>query len=87
MNYTQWAAAYPEAAHALEAVLAPGRYDPSPEDLEKSESWAQQQARFDIQRQGGYSWRNNVGATPAKCHACGAPPSLYATAWLTTRPG
>ena len=28
MNYTQWAAAYPEAAHALEPVLAPAGTTP-----------------------------------------------------------
>ena len=39
----------------------------------KSEVWSQQQVRFKVAHAGGMSWRNNVGATPAKCPDCGAP--------------
>ena len=46
---------------------------PAPAEIEeKSEAWAQQQVRFKFAEAGGMAWRNNVGATPAKCPDCGA---------------
>jgi hypothetical protein len=38
----------------------------------KSEARNQQDLRQQIARSGAYGYRNNVGATPAKCKACGA---------------
>ena len=68
-SYTEWAVAYPEAALALGTILTT--------DVSHtgggSEARAQQRARLDISRQGALSWRNNVGATPAKCPDCQAP--------------
>jgi len=71
MTYADWAAAYPQAAEALardvltnvqpELSVTPGA----------SEAARQQDIRFSIASQGGYAWRNNVGATPARCKACG----------------
>ena len=37
----------------------------------KSEAWAQQQIRFKAAHVGAMAWRNNVGATPARCPDCG----------------
>jgi hypothetical protein len=37
----------------------------------KSEAWSQQQVRFKAAHAGAMTWRNNVGATPAKCPDCG----------------
>lgn len=77
MTYEQWAGQYPQAAAALAQVLTAA--DVVPEGANgKSEAWAQQNARMSIARYqaGGVhamSWRNNVGATPAKCDECGAP--------------
>ncbi len=71
MTYAEWAAAYPEAAKAFQQVIAPAM-SPAGSDG-KSEQWAQQQVRFQIAQAGAMSWRNNVGATPAKCPDCGTP--------------
>lgn len=71
MTYEQWAARHPRAAAELFAMV---RDMPWPEPAkvdEKSEAWAQQQIRFKIAQLGGMAWRNNVGATPAKCPDCG----------------
>jgi hypothetical protein len=46
--------------------------DQTEKAVHESEAWAQQQSRFEIAKQGGYAFRNNVGATPTKCKACGA---------------
>jgi hypothetical protein len=73
LTFDEWSQAFPEAAQALGYVLGavPWPVIPSGGDG-KSEAWAQQQIRFSVARQGAYSWRNNVGATPAKCRECGA---------------
>lgn len=67
-TYAEWAARYPEAAAALAPVLTT--------DVQHrnggSEARAQQDVRTSIAKQGAMSWRNNVGATPAKCPDCGA---------------
>ena len=72
ISYEEWLQQYPEAAQALTQVTAmckPGDGDGD------DEAWAQQNARMVIARAGGLSWRNNVGATPAKveykCGKCG----------------
>ncbi len=70
--YAEWAAQYPQAAAALTLVLAPPTPSPA-EHAGKSEAWAQQQDRMTVARAGGMAWRNNVGATPARCPDCNAP--------------
>ena len=68
-TYADWATAYPEAAAALAPVL---HTDVSHRNG-GSEARAQQNVRTSVARQGGMAWRNNVGATPAKCPSCQAP--------------
>lgn len=74
MNYNEWALKHPHAAAELAQITAGHAAEEMFADP-RSESYAQQQARFDIARAGGLSWRNNVGATPAKieanCPKCG----------------
>lgn len=68
---SDWAAQYPQAAAALAELFAPG---PTPElQAGTSEARAQQEVRIRVAQQGAYAWRNNVGATPARCPDCGAP--------------
>lgn len=78
-EYAAWAARHPAAAAELNMVL--GSLNPvTPEGgAGKSEAWSQQQDRFRIAKAGAYSWRNNVGATPAKCPVCKTPqqPTRY----------
>lgn len=69
--YNSWAGHYPQAALALELMLN-GMVAETSVSVGRSEAWGQQQARLDIASQGALSWRNNVGATPAKCPDCGA---------------
>lgn len=69
-SFSDWAARYPQASADLKALLVNvGSAPPG-----ASEARAQQDARLDIRRQGAMSWRNNVGAMPAKvptrCPAC-----------------
>lgn len=70
-NYKEWAARHPQAARELQILF---NVLPQPEQsdfsLGKSEAWAQQQVRFAVAKAGAMAWRNNVGATPAKCPAC-----------------
>jgi hypothetical protein len=73
VTFAEWAAAYPEAARALTGSLTEMARPLPPEAFGKSEAWSQQRARFQIAEQGGASWRNNVGATPAECPDCGTP--------------
>ena len=72
MTYQQWAARHPQAAADLQQVINPAMA-PAEGSEGKSESWAQQQARFKIAHAGAFSWRNNVFATPAKCPHCKTP--------------
>ena len=70
MTYREWANKYPEAAKDLIAVTAPAATVP-PSRAARGEGEAQQNARLSIADQGAYSWRNNVGATPAvEQHTC-----------------
>lgn len=85
MNYNEWATRHPQAAAELQAVIGAGSTPTSPEGGDgRSEAWSQQRARMQVARysvQGpagpvhALSWRNNVGATPAKtehnCPRCG----------------
>ena len=68
MTYADWAAAYPEAAAALQPVL---NTDVSHRGG-GSEARVQQDVRLSVARRGAVAWRNNVGATPARCPDCGA---------------
>ena len=65
MTYNEWAQRNPQAAAELAQVTA---QQPAIDSAfaGHDEAYAQQQARFAISRAGGLSWRNNVGATPAK---------------------
>lgn len=68
MTFEEWAAQFPDAATALQGVLV---QTASPDVDGMTESETQQRQRFEIAEQGAYSWRNNVGATPAKTrHRC-----------------
>lgn len=72
-SYSDWAAAYPEAAAALIDVLQAVSQTDTGGKPGGSEASAQQQVRMDVAKQGGFAWRNNVGATPSKCKHCGEP--------------
>jgi len=70
MTYQQWALMHPVAAADLERMFAEVRAVPLDPRV-KGEAAVQQQVRLSVSRQGGYAWRNNVGATPAKTkHTC-----------------
>lgn len=70
--FTSWMAKYPEAASELMRILTCDIGQPNERLTGTSEAAVQQQVRFDIARQGGYAFRNNVGSTPAHCNHCGA---------------
>lgn len=73
MTYDEWRKRHPQAAIELEGMLNP------PELVHRvggSEAGAQQLARLAVAKQGAKAWRNNVGATPARCKACGEPQSV-----------
>lgn len=74
MTYNEWAAVHPAAACDLNRMLGSVPLPAVPEGGDgKSEAWAQQSCRLDASKSGAMSWRNNVGATPAKCPDCGTP--------------
>lgn len=67
-TYTDWAARYPEAAAALTRILCTdATHSPG-----GSEALVQQQVRTSMASQGAMAWRNNVGATKARCPDCNA---------------
>lgn len=70
-NFNQWAARHPQAAAELQALLGAVPWPANEHTDGKSEAWAQQQVRIKAARAGAMAWRNNVGATPAKCKHCG----------------
>lgn len=71
MTYKEWALQYPDAAAVLQEIVL--RTDTAQQPAgSQSEAWAQQHARMDIARGGALAWRNNVGATPARCPRCQA---------------
>ncbi|MCH9838635.1 hypothetical protein K0U83_23430 [bacterium] len=80
-NFNQWAARHPQAAAELQAALGAVPWPANDLTDGKSEAWAQQQVRLNwakhsvVGRDGarvhGMAWRNNVGATPARCKHCG----------------
>lgn len=68
MLWSEWRARHPQAAAELDALLTVNAHDSA---NGKSEAWAQNEIRKSIAQQGGYSWRNNVGATKTKePHTC-----------------
>lgn len=73
MTFDEWSQRHPHAALELCVMLNATAHDMTPDGEGKTEAWSQQQARFNITAQGGYAWRNNVGATPSKCEHCGEP--------------
>ena len=72
-SYADWAKRYPHAAAELHRLLGAFNVPADTSGQGKSEAWSQQQVRLKMAHAGGMSWRNNVGATPAKCPDCGAP--------------
>ncbi len=70
-DYELWASRYPEAAAEFNMMVGAVPWPATHESGGKSEAWAQQQVRLKIAHAGGMSWRNNVGATPARCPSCG----------------
>ena len=81
-TYTDWAAKHPQAAAELADLLGAVAWAPYVEHDSKSEAWAQQQDRLKVAHAGGMTWRNNRGATPAKCPDCGVKrqPTRYGLA-------
>lgn len=72
-DYNDWATRHPEAARDLQVLLGAVPWPQTPAGGDgKGEAWAQQQVRLKVAHAGGMAWRNNVGATPAKCPDCGA---------------
>lgn len=71
-SYPEWAARHPQAAIQLQLMLGALPWPTNTENEGKSEGWSQQQARFKVGHAGAFAWRNNNGATPAKCPDCGA---------------
>ena len=71
MIFNQWAAKHPQAAADLQSMLGAVPWPANELTDGKSEAWAQQQVRLRVAHAGGLAWRNNVGATPAKCKHCG----------------
>lgn len=78
-GFATWAARHPQAAAELQDVMT---VDGPAATLQGGEAAAQQQIRLQwaahsvVDKHGveyrGMSWRNNVGATPAKCPSCNA---------------
>ena len=71
MTYNEWAERWPEAAAEQAAMLTEQCHTTSEQAEGKSEAWSQQQIRFKAAHAGAMAWRNNVGATPARCPDCG----------------
>ena len=72
-DYDAWTARHPDAARDLQEVMDALPWPALEGAPLKSEAWAQQQTRLEVARHGARSWRNNVGATPAKCPVCNEP--------------
>ncbi len=77
MTYAEWASRHPQAAKELREMHGAVPWSSNEQNEGKSESWAQQQIRFQAYRQGAHAWRNNVFATPTKvktsCPRCNNP--------------
>jgi len=73
VSMEEWQAQHPAAARDLARVFGAIPWpEINPAHDDKSEAWAQQKDRFAIREARAFSWRNNVGATPARCDDCGA---------------
>jgi hypothetical protein len=72
-TYADWAARHPQAAAELGQLLGAMPWPADSRTDGKSEAWAQQRDRMRVAKAGGAAWRNNVGATPARCPDCNAP--------------
>jgi hypothetical protein len=71
-TFNDWRHKYPEAAKALVEMLE-RTLTPESKKLDgATEAPRLINTRFSIAKQGAFSFRNNVGATPAKCKKCGA---------------
>ena len=67
MTYEQWRAKHPNAAKELEQLFTSSNTTQAGSD----ESEVQRKLRLSIAKAGAMSWRNNVGATPARSsHVC-----------------
>lgn len=73
MDFNTWAARHPHAAAELLADVLGSVPWANPGGKAGSEAAAQQSVRMKVAQAGGMAWRNNVGATPAKCPDCGVP--------------
>lgn len=73
MDYNEWAARWPQAAAELGILLGAIDHGHADNQTARSEGAIQALARRRIAAQGAMSWRNNVGATPAKCPHCKTP--------------
>lgn len=81
MSFNQWAARYPQAAAELQLMMGAVPWPATELTDGKSEAWAQQQIRLKVAKHSvvgadgarvhAMAWRNNVGATPARCKHCG----------------
>lgn len=71
MTYAEWQQRHPQAAEELQGLIGAMPWPANAEADGKSEAWAQQQIRLKAAHAGAKAWRNNVGATPAKCPDCG----------------
>lgn len=82
-GYQLWAARHPQAAAELHEMTGAIPWPATEQTDGKSEAWAQQRARLNIAHAGALSFRNNVGATPAKvpvtCPKCGLRHNLKQT--------
>jgi hypothetical protein len=74
-DYELWAARHPQAAAELHQLMGAIPWPANDQTEGKSEAHSQQRVRLNVAKQGAMSWRNNVGATPAKilttCPKCG----------------
>lgn len=70
-TFQDWMLKYPQAASELMTLITQPLTINDPRVLGTSEASAQQKVRFDVAKQGGFSFRNNNGATPYKCKHCG----------------
>lgn len=68
MTYDQWAAKHPEAAADFDLMVQAQPWNEQDGAQGGTEAWAQQQTRMQVAKQGGLSWRNNVGALKTKEH-------------------
>lgn len=75
MTYENWSRKWTQAAYELEQILTQAVSPSNGVPVGSSEARTQQNIRLAVAKQGGMTWRNNVGATPAavqySCAKCG----------------